>query len=73
MRSNISRLRIIIVAAVAANLFGCALCERHPYGCSAAVAVVATSVALSVSGHSSHTDQPDKSVLPVTCGSGCQQ
>ena len=33
------------------TLAGCVTCERHPVACAAAVAVVGTSVALSVNRH----------------------
>lgn len=39
---------ITAIVAVSALLTGCALCERHPIECGAAVGIVATSIALSV-------------------------
>ena len=41
---------------------GCATCERHPVACSAAVAVIGTSIALSVR-HGSHAAP----ARPATC------
>ena len=43
--------KLIALVAVLA-LTGCATCERHPLACSAAAAIVGTSIALSVRSHS---------------------
>lgn len=52
------------VATVAAlvSLTGCATCPRHPVACTAAVAIIGTSVALSLRHHGSR-----QAPVPVTC------
>jgi hypothetical protein len=47
---------IILVLCVILN--GCATCERHPVACTAAVAFVGASIALSVSGGHSDPTHP---------------
>jgi hypothetical protein len=41
----------------ALSLTGCATCEHHPIGCSAAVAVIGTSIALSANHSPSYTEE----------------
>jgi hypothetical protein len=45
------RLAGAALGAVLVLIGGCATCERHPIACAAAVAIIATSVALSVRHH----------------------
>jgi len=74
-RLLVSSMRSLTAALATLALVGCATCERHPAACAAGVAVLATSIALSVD-HSSHAYEPAvtarATTQPITC-TGCSQ
>lgn len=68
-------MKAILIMTLMLTISGCATCERHPVACTAAVAVVVTSIALSVDhGHSSRpAPHTSSDIQPITCAPSCAQ